>query len=212
MKPDLKARLAAWFIFIGVFGGILGAFRLFQWITGPAAPNKHFGLLQKAENGIGYEAMLGSYDGSAEQIPGSGERFDVISAEVDRNSGITSQPASVVWVRIRSNDGSTLYLDRAEGVLEFLDRGKWRRLEWSENGHQNPLKNVANDSIRRYAGNQPYFGDGEYADEEGVYTFSRITYPNVQANKYRLTLYFRENQDGTGQKYTLQLVLDLRGE
>ena len=202
MRSEVKIWLTAWAIVLGIAGGITGIFHLHQLATGPAPANKNFGLLQKTEDGKGYEAMLGSYDGETIFIPQSDERFDVISVTVDRNSDIIAGTGTVVWLRIRSNDGSSLYMDRAEGMLEIPNWAGWRTLEWSENGRQEPVQKLSEDSQRRYAGTQ----------RGGMYLFSRILYPNVSAEKYRLTLYFTENRDGSGQKYTLQLVLSPRGE
>ncbi len=123
------------------------------------------------------------------EIPeASVNRFDLASLGVlegDESYGLCVEPT------IRANRGKPPYLDRAEGKLEMRTEDGWEDIS-------DLLRLCPEDDKRRFAGN----------DVDGFLSQDRMyTEPLDPDGEYRITLCYRENEDGTGGLYELTLRL-----
>lgn len=123
------------------------------------------------------------------EIPeASVNRFDLASLTVVEGEelyGLCVEPT------IRANRGKPPYLDRAEGKLEMRTEDGWEDIS-------DLLRLCPEDDKRRFAGN----------DVDGFLSQDRMyTEPLDPDGEYRITLCYRENEDGTGGRYELTLRL-----
>lgn len=123
------------------------------------------------------------------EIPeASVNRFDLASLTVvegDDSYGLRVDPT------IRANRGKPPYLDRAEGKLEMRTEDGWEDIS-------DLLRLCPENDKRRFAGN----------DVDGFLSQDRMyTEPLDPDGEYRITLCYRENEDGTGGRYELTLRL-----
>lgn len=121
-------------------------------------------------------------------------RFDILSAELD---------ASGVHIAIRSNTpGAALYLDRARGTIEKkTDGGGYTNITDTDVGSSMSL--LREDDVGRY------YDTATVPNEFGYDDLFMLRQPLTlaDAGEYRLTLFFTQNPDGTGEQYTLHLNL-----
>ena len=137
-----------------------------------------------------YETGLERYSISFEyEIPeASVNRFDLATLTVlegGESYGLYVEPT------IRANRGKPPYLDRAEGKLEMKTEDGWEDIS-------DLLRLCPEYDKRRFTDNDVY----------GSLSKDRIyTEPLEPGGEYRITLCYRENEDGTGERYELTLHL-----
>ena len=125
----------------------------------------------------------------------TGSRFDIVSVDYIDQGG--------VYVAIRPNmDDAALYLDRARGTIEKKsDGGGYTDITDSDIGSSMSL--LREDDVSRYY---------ETSAEPRRYGYDdlfmlRQPLALEDAGEYRLTLFFAQNPDGSGERYTLRLNL-----
>ena len=123
-------------------------------------------------------------------------KFDIVSADYIDQAG--------VYVAIRPNiDGATLYLDRALGTIEKkTDRGGYDDLTYMSTS-DTKLSLLSLDDANRFYDTSSEPRKYGYDD---LFMFRQFL-TLEDAGEYRLTLFFTQNPDGSGEQYTLQLKL-----
>ncbi len=134
-----------------------------------------------------YETGLNIFGISFEyEIPEpSANGFDLATLTVLNADGLIVSPI------IRANRGKPPYLDRADGKLE-------RRTEDGWEDASNLMKYWPEELETRYS---------SYAVDDHSSVSTMHTEPLEPEGEYRMTLYYYENEDGTGKRYELILHL-----
>lgn len=146
------------------------------------------------------------------EIPGPTEKpFDVLQVMLHSQAHMEYEQnrKPYVWVHIRLNSGS-LYFDTACAELEVKDGLSWVEVT-SPNGDTSAVHLASEDlpAHQRYIGADTDAWNSPAKRGEPV-TISEMFDFNVYADPsadYRLTLHFAENEDGSGEQYTLTLNL-----
>lgn len=130
----------------------------------------------------------------------SDKRFDLLSVAAYTYYDSADTHIPHIYMLIRVNEGERIYLDRACGRIEKLVDGNWvdiTRPEYLDD----------DDSRRRYHG---HYREGDGSDVFETW-FDYFVIDDLSAD-YRITLEFVENEDGSGERYTLQFRMNFSEE
>ncbi len=142
-----------------------------------------------AEGGVTTCSELHSLTFQWEPLPRSNKPFDVVELSFFPNGN-----PDVLWLRANGN-AALPYLDQASMCYEKLTDGKWV---------QCPSEYEYSSEATRYSmGARLEYAHERLTDTAGY----RVWAGSLEPGDYRLTATFTENEDGSGEQYTLTLRL-----
>lgn len=137
--------------------------------------------------------------------------FMYLSEEVDDGAS-HGYYGGMMTLGIRSNDGTPLYCDNACNTVEMFEDGKWVPVPDTSDG-KDAIEHLGNEDPELLEDMNRRYNTGDWNDTKNTYETEQISLrlPDTR-HRYRVTLTFVENPDGTGKRHELTFAFRFEDE